>query len=457
MKQPNRDHLEWSSFTSRFAALLTWLPMLCFWVVVGGSVYGIQKSIESQHPGAGLLIALAAAIVIQTLNRVSVHFSTRWIASWFVGREQLRANTHQKVKIVDGAVGLACLLFTGSICYFDFRANREASEKAAQNLVSAPDTIRVDANANAPAIHAAQLAVEAARQAEQAERAAFEAGVDKQINAQRGRYAQRQTRLQNLSPRPAWAANELKQINATLKNLEAQRRQRKAEFTPRKSNLAQAQTDLAAVSGEASRQLLANQTHADTTNIGRAIAYEAKKESYSMAMFWLYITAMLLWHLCHALKSYRALRYDETIPDAENPLIAIVETLKDGLENFLWGIKAKIMEWMPETEVHGITRTDLLEQTNTSISHDVFNLILQNAGINEMLIYTHFRGRHEPENVRKSLRLLKTAKLVFENNHIWTADAGQAKFFTAPPTPSPHGEGQGGASIFDPTTIAASF
>ena len=206
MKQPNRDHLEWSSFTSRFAALLTWLPMLCFWVVVGGSVYGIQKSIESQHPGAGLLIALAAAIVIQTLNRVSVHFSTRWIASWFVGREQLRANTHQKVKIVDGAVGLACLLFTGSICYFDFRANREASEKAAQNLVSAPDTIRVDANANAPAIHAAQL--------------------------------------------------------------------------------------------------LANQTHADTTNIGRAIAYEAKKQSYSMAMFWLYITAMLLWHLCHALKSY---------------------------------------------------------------------------------------------------------------------------------------------------------
>ena len=120
-----------------------------------------------------------------------------------------------------------------------------------------------------------------------------------------------------------------------------------------------------------------------------------------MAMFWLYITAMLLWHLCHALKSYRALRYDETIPDAENPLIAIVETLKDGLENFLWGIKAKIMEWMPETEVHGITRTDLLEQTNTSISHDVFNLILQNAGINELL-----STRHSPEHFLDSLRAI---------------------------------------------------
>lgn len=450
---PNRDHLEWSSFTSRFAALLTWLPMLCFWVVVVGSVYGIQKSIESQHPGAGLLIALAAAIIIQTLNRVSVHFSTRWIASWFIGREQLRANIHQKVKMVDGAVGFLCILFTASICFFDFRANREASEKAAQNLVSAPDTIRVDANANAPAIQAAQLAVDAARQAEQAERAAFEANVDKQINAQRSRYAKRQSHLQNLSPRPKWAANELAHINIILKNLEAQRKAKKAEFTPQKSNLAQAQTQLAAVSGEASRQLLAAQTHADTTNIQRSLTFEAKKESYSMAMFWLYITAMLLWHLCHALKSYRALRYDETIPDAENPLIAIAETLKDGLENLLWSIKAKIMKWMPETEIHGITRTDLLEQTNTAISHDVFNLILKNAGINEMLIYTHFRGIHEPENIRQSLRLLKTAKLVFENNHLWTADASQAKFFTAPTTNNNPQQ----TTIFDPSTITASF
>lgn len=448
---PNRDPLEWSSFTARFAALLTWLPMLCFWVVVGGSVYGIQKSIESQHPGAGLAIAIAAAIVIQTLNRVSVHFSTRWIASWFVGKKIIHDNTHQKVKAIDGTVGLICLLFTASICFFDFRANREAGEKAAHNLVAAPDTIRVDANANAPAISAAQLAVEAARQAETAERQAFEANVDKQINAQRAKLTKRQAQLGNMKNRPQWATNELGNIAAQLRSLESTRRARKTEYVP-SGKVAKAQTDLSAISGEASRQLLANQTHADTTNTRSAIRYEAKKESYSMAMFLLYITAMLFWHLCHALKSFRALRYDETIPDAENPLIAIAETIKNGIENFLWGIKAKIMHWMPEDEIHGITRTDLLAQTNTAICHDVFSLILNNSGINEMLIYTRLRGQHEPEDIRQALRLLKTAKLVFENSHHWTADANQAAFFTHPTT-----NNQQPATIFNPTTLSGSF
>lgn len=432
---PNRDHSEWSAFTSRFAALLTWLPMLCFWVVVGGSVYGIQKSIEAQHPGAGLIVALIVALIIQTLNRVSVHFSTRWISSWFVGKGLLIDNHHQKVKIIDGVVGALCLMFTATICIFDFRANIEASEIAANSLVQTADTIRVDTTANAAAIGAARLSVEAARAAEQAERRAFEAQVDRDINAQRGKLSSRLSRLQNIDPMPQWAKVEAAQISSRLRSLESERRARKTEFVPQKSNLAQAQNDLATVSSENSRQLLAKQLHADTTNIQRAGRVEAKRENYSMAMFWLYITAMLLWHLCHALKSYRALRYDETIPDAENPLIAIAETLKNGLENFLWGIKARIMHWMPEDEIHGITRTDLLARVNTSICHEVFNLILEHPGINEMLIYTNMRAQYEPEDIRQALRLLKTARLVFENSHTWHADRAQAAFFQVPVVP----------------------
>lgn len=440
---PHRDPHEWASYNTRFAALLTWLPMLCFWVVVAGSVYGIQKSIEAQHPGAGIIIAFAIAYLIQTLNRVSVHFSTRWIASWFfIGRSRqlLSANKHQKIKIIDGVVGALCLLFTASICFFDFRANSEASEQAARSLVTRPDSLTVDKTANAAAIQAAQLAVTAAQDADNSERRIHEATVDNDINRQRAKYIKRQAHLQTLNPQPKWAASELRTIATTLKNFETQRRDRKAAYIPKTTAVTDAQRNLAKVSGDNSAQLIALQTHADTTNQQRATLYETKKESYSMAMFWLYITAMLLWHLCHAMKAYRALRYDEQHPDAENPLIAIAQTIVNGLNNILWMCKSKIMEWMPEDEIHGITRTDLLKRTNTQLCQDVYQHILQNPGINEMLIYTGLRQKHQPEHIRDALRLLKTARLLFENSHTWTADPAQAAFFTHTPTtaaPSP--------------------
>lgn len=450
---PHRDQQEWACYTARFSALLTWLPVVCFWVVVAGSVYGIQKSIEAQHAGVGIPIAAIAAFIIQTLNRVSVHFSTRWISSWFfIGANRQRylsANTHQKIKYIDGVVGFLCLLFTASICYFDFRANREASEIAAVSLVARPDSLTVNTEANAPAIRAAQLAVTSAQQAEQSERLAFEANVDKQINTQRAKYTNRQTHLANLKNRPTWATNELKNIDTQLRALENTRRARKAEYIP-SGKVAEAQNSLAAVSSQASRQLLANQTHADTTNQQRALTYESKKESYSMAMFWLYITAMLLWHLCHAMKAYRALRYDEQHPSAENPLIAIAQTIVNGFSNLLWIGHAKILYWMPEEEIHGISRPDLLDQTDTPICRDVYNHIHQNPGINELVIYTNLRQRYEIEKIRNALRLLKTAKLIFENAHAWTAAPDQAHFFSTQNIPQP-------ATIFNAATLTPNF
>lgn len=459
-RTPHRDHTEWASYTARFSALLTWLPTLCFWVVVGGSVYGIQKSIEAQHPGAGLIIALVAAYLIQTLNRVSVHFSTRWLASWFfVGsnrKKYLSENAHQKIKYIDGFVGLLCLIFTASICYFDFQANKEASTIAAKNLVAKSDTLIVDKTANDAAIQAAQLSVTAAQAAENSERRAWEASVDNEINRQRSKHTKRQAHLQNIkTPRPAWADNELRAIATALKNLESERRARRAAFIPKTSGLADANRNLSKVSSDNSTALIALQTHADTTNIQNALTYEAKKESYSMAMFYLYITAMLLWHLCHGMKAYRALRFDESQPDHENPIIAIAETLRDGLNNFLWGIKAKIMEWMPEEEIHGITRVDLLARTDTTICHDVYRQILKHPGIHEMFIYTLFKGQYEPEKIHDALRLLKTAKLVFENSRIWTANETQAKFFTAESTLYfAESRNNGQPTIFDPNTLS---
>lgn len=444
---PRRDPTEWAAFNSRFRRLLTGTPTICFWLVVAGSVYGIQKSIEAQHPGLGIAIAFAVAFLVQSINSVSVHFSTRWIASWFLGKPHFRENLHQRLSGIDAFVGLFCIAFTASICYFDFRANKQGSEKAAEQIVETPATVTVDTTAHHAAISAARESVQAAREAEQAERRAYEAGIDRDINQQRARYTARYARLQSLRPQPKWAQNECRQISGILAGLETTRRNRKQEFVPSKSNLAGAQTQLASISAENGRQLLSKQLQADTTNVANLQRTESKRQGFTMAMFFLYMAAMLLWHLCHGMIQYRALRFDEQHPDAENPLVAIAETIKNGIANILWRAKARIMEMLPEDEIHGLTRVDLLAKINTDICHAVYRHILQNPGINEMLIYTGLRNQYpDTAKMREALRLLKTARLVFENSHTWTADANQAAFFTANQPP---------VNIFDPNTFAA--
>ena len=286
-------------------------------------------------------------------------------------------------------------------------------------------------------------------QAEQSERRAYEAKIDRDINNQRARYTARQARLNRLRPQPQWAKNEAAQIQSILAGLETTRRARKQEFVPTQSNVAGAQSQFAAISAASGSQLLTQQLQADTTNTANTLATEGKRHGFTMAMFWLYIAAMLLWHLCHGMKQYRALRFDEQHPDAENPLVAIVETIKNGISNILWRAKARIMEYLPEDEIHGITRPDLLARVNTDICHHVYRHILANPGINEMLIYTGLRNTYpDTAKIHDALRLLKTARLVFENSRTWTADANQSAFFTTD-TPLP------ATSIFNPDTLAS--
>ncbi|MCC6460790.1 MAG: hypothetical protein IT260_10000, partial [Saprospiraceae bacterium] len=79
---PGRNPQDWAAFNSRFRLLLSPLiSSLCFLVVVLGSVYGMKKMLEPQFPGIGLWVAVVIAFVVQRLNGVSVHFSTRMIAA----------------------------------------------------------------------------------------------------------------------------------------------------------------------------------------------------------------------------------------------------------------------------------------------------------------------------------------------------------------------------------------
>lgn len=431
---PTRDTQHWAAYNTRFSRLLNGTPTLCFWLVVAGSIYGIQKSIEAQHPEVSLLIAGVVAWVVQSINGVSVHFSTRMIASWFLSRARLSENKHQRVAGVDYVIGVLCVVFTASICLFDFSANKQAAQKAADAIIERPDSLTVDTGANREAIQAAQLAVRAAEASEAAERRAYDAEIDRKINAERNKIAKRNNQLNAIKNTPTWAKNEINANIRRLRDLESERTTRKSEFAPKSASVASAQAALARISGENSRILLEKTITADSTNTANTGQYLAKKGTFSMAIFWLYIVFMLLWHLCEAVKQYRALRFDEQHPDAESPLLAIAETLRDGLDNYAWKIKAKIMEWMPEDEIHGIARADLLDRTDTTLCHDLFRHILENQGINEMIIYTHFRGTYDPASLRDGLRLLKTARLVFENSRLWTADHTQAAFFKSHPT-----------------------
>lgn len=435
---PTRDPQLWAAFNSRFARLLEGTPTLCFWLVVAGSVYGIQKSIESQHPGAGLAIALIVAWAVQSVNGVSVKFSTRMLAAGLVHiadrtNKPLSHNVHQRYAGLDTFLGIICLCLTAAICFFDFRSNVQAAEKAAHIIVDRPDSLTVSTADNDKAITAAQLAVTAAKAAEDAERRTYEAGVDQRINQRRAPLAQRAAHLQRVSEK--WAQNELRAINSRLHSLETERAELRRAFIPKTSNFAGAQNDLARLSADNSRQILTKTAIADSTNTASRSAYMAKKDTFSMAIFWLYIVFMLLWHLCECMIQYRALRFDEQHPNTGSPLVAIAAAIRHGLANIAWGLHAKILDWMPEDEIHGITRPELIARTNTDICHSVFQFLLQNQGVNEMLIYTAFRGKHDPSEVRQALRLLKTAKIAFENSGIWHADHTQAQFFTAQTAP----------------------
>lgn len=45
--------------------------------------------------------------------------------------------------------------------------------------------------------------------------------------------------------------------------------------------------------------------------------YEARKGARKNGMFLIYIAAMFLWHICHGMNQYRALKFDEKHPDGE--------------------------------------------------------------------------------------------------------------------------------------------
>ncbi|MEZ4941809.1 MAG: hypothetical protein R3D58_13095 [Saprospiraceae bacterium] len=436
---PGRNPQQWAAFNSRFRLLLSpVVSTLCFLVVVFGSVYGMKKMLEPQFPGIGLAAAVVIAFVVQRLNGVSVHFSTRMIASLFIPRSEKRQLENQRVAGVDITIGVLCLFLTAGICTVDFIVNREGNHEAVELMTEKPQEKTVDTEPHEKVLALAEKARNAEKAAEDRERAAWNTKVNSEINAEKRRLEARKRHLSTVAG--TWAQNETRQINSSLKGLESKRRDRKAEFIPQTSNLAEKEKALADIAARQSSLLLGQQAHVDQTNNRTQDDYEQRKHARKSGMFLIYIAGMFLWHLCHGLKQYRALKFDEKHPDKASPLIEIFKTIGNGLDNALWTIRAKIYDWLPEDEIQDAAKKDLLAKVQTEVCQDVFSFVSANQGVNEMAIYIALK-RHDLNEVRQSLRVLKTAKLLFENSGLWTADKNQAQFFfNLTPTGMPQAE-----------------
>ncbi|MCB0534741.1 MAG: hypothetical protein KDD14_21230 [Saprospiraceae bacterium] len=424
---PGRNPQEWAAFNSRFRLLLSPLiSTLCFLIVVFGSVYGMQKMLEPQFPGIGLWVAVVIAFVVQKLNGISVHFSTRMIAASFIPRAEKQVLENQRVSGVDIVVGICCLCLTAGICTVDFIVNREGNHEAVERLTAKPEEKKVDTAPHDKVLALAEKARNAEKAAEDRERSAWNTRVDATINTERRRLEARKKRLAAVDAN--WAQAETRQIKAQLSNLEQKRRERKAEFLPKTSNLAGKEKVLADIAAQQSNLLLGQQTQVEQANSRAQGDYESRKASRKHGMFLIYLAGMLLWHLCHGMRQYRALKFDEKHPDGESPLIEIFKTIGNGLNNALWTVRAKIYDWLPEDEIRDAAKKDLLVKVQAAVCQEVFRFVSTNQGVNEMAIYIALK-HHDLNEVRQSLRVLKTARLLFENSGLWTADKHQAQFF----------------------------
>lgn len=431
---PSRYPQEWASFNSRFRLILSpVITALCFIVVVLGSVYGFQKMLEPQFPGVGLYIALGIAFVVQRLNGVCVHFSTRMIAAAFIKKAERASADHQRFAGVDVTVGILCLGLTVGICTVDFIANREGNHAAVEQFTKRPDEKRVDMSGHQQVMAMAERARDAERAAEDRERQAWYSKVDASLNAEKRRLEARRNHLAPISDR--WARVESARIDRTLSGLEKRRQDRHAEFQPKTSDLAGKEKELSDILTRQGTLLQQDQVEVSAINARNFGDYEQRKDARKGGLFLIYLAGMLLWHICHGMKQYRALKFDEKHPDGESALVAIVKTIANGFENALWTVRAKIYDWLPEDEIRDAAKKDLLAQVQAPVCQEVFHFVHAHQGINEMGIYMAMR-HHDLDAVRRALRVLKTAKMVFENSGLWSADKNQAQIMGIAPTPS---------------------
>lgn len=393
--QPAREGEAYFAKLKQYDGPLQILYFGCFVIVLGGSLYGMHEMLLSHAQTSSVWTWLGAFLfsaIVQSLNMVAVTFSMRMVAAAFSDKWR-RLNTHQTFGGIDIGIGIGGLCITLGLSWLDYSTNQIGNHHAAEAAVSKPQQTVVDTSSHASAVKMASMAVHAEKNAERAERQAFESAIDNQINAEKNRLTKRYNHLAALAGRPQWAANEMKQIDRTLRNLEAQRTARKREFVPKKSDVASRERELAATSSQQSQLLMTSVAVADSVHAVETLEYLSLKGHLKSGFMWAYLLALLMMHFVDFVYWWLAYRYDVKEDDAGDSLLqSYKETIADLLKNLAWwGLT--FFAWLkPERPVQRHGRTKVAEMVaQNPYCADVLGLVLNHPGINEMSIYMKMR------------------------------------------------------------------
>lgn len=401
--QPNREEAGYLAKLRQYDGPLQILYFAGVVVVCIGSYSGMHEMLLGSLGGASSwswLIAAVFCVLVQSLNMVAVAFSMRMFAAGFIrigawrgGTNWLPLNKHQTFGGIDIGIGLGGLCATVALCLLDFATNKVGNHHAAEAAISRPEQAQTDTTSHALAVRMASMSVNAERQAEAAEKRAFEAKIDADINAQRSKLADRKAHLSKISPRATWVAVELGQIESKLSNLESRRAARKREFVPVKSNVLEKQREFAVTSGQQSKLLMSATAVSDSIYTQETYEYLGLKGSLKFGMMWAYLVALLLMHFVDLVYWWLAFRYDVKEDDEGDSLLqSYKETIADLLKNCAWWLLSALAWLKPERPVqrHGRSRIAEIVASNP-YSEEVLRVVLNNPGLREISIYMKMR------------------------------------------------------------------
>lgn len=430
-KIPSKNASDWEAFNRQVAApthpLLGVGAFLVLWI---GSIYGFQSMLES-HFGdwGGTFAAIVVSLIIQMFAMVFMAMSSKLIPALVI-REQIKNNTYYKMEGVSYVMAAICFVANIGIVWVDFAANKEANEKIVNEITEKPQEITANTATADRGLASAEKAYEAAKTRYQTRRAAHDAKVDAKVSNRRSAL---NARLRQLNGQ-AWAKtiNERNQINRELAGLDAKAKAEKAAFVSPEYDAAIAAYESAAAGH--GKTVFAADSMTKLHNQKEHVEYLGKKESRKGMGFWIYAIAFIAAFLRLNILSYRAMRYDEkhdasALSKIAEAFSAIGETLGQILAGKMWGLKAKVAEWLPETPLQNTPKERIVQMMSEEGCKNIYAYLAQNPGAPEAAIYMAFSQTIDPMTVREYLRALKTLNCAREYSGRWTVDAQEAERF----------------------------
>lgn len=380
---PKREPEAYAEKIRRYDPALRIISLVSLIVVTGGSLYGFYKMVHAQTNWgvtAASIVAMAISAILVVLNTAAVNWSMRGFAAIF-NMQHVRSNTHQKFGGIDWFLMFVGLCMTCAIMYTDMTANQIGNEFAAKALIEKPQEGRVDSSAHVSVMGMAEKGLAAEKAAEAKERQLHNSDVDRKIN-DRIRFLK--NRRAKIAPHK-WGQPEVKLIDQELAGIESKRRDQKAAFFPKKSDVAEKQRQLADIALIQGKGMAAKAAIRDSIFVSEAGDYLENTKDIKLSFFWIYLMALLIWHVCDFIYHNLSMRYDvEDTDDGDNILESFKEAVADMLKNSILYVLKAFKFITPEKPVivkKGTKRAKAIVQSTLSLP--LFECIHNHPGINE--------------------------------------------------------------------------